>query len=321
MKKLLSFLLLGATLLMLLTGCGYASTREESEPVFSLMGYDVPYEVYRFYAMSAKASYGLLDEDGNTRTDDAGLLANAEKAAMESIYNLYAALSVGEKLGFHIDDKNVVYEAESYFNSLKDSYESESAFRTDMKAAYMNKSVVMLVYGASYIENEAYQRARENGTILQDEASVRAFFESDELIRVKHILIQPSIFTNAKEMADIAYKKALAAENFDTVYKLYRDSGIYTEDRYMARGETYESFEDAAFALTVGQLAPLTETAAGYSVFVRYEKDPAAFEKDKKTFTEQYSLYQFNRLLEDAKTHADLQYYDAYDQHPFAEIK
>jgi hypothetical protein len=202
----------------MLAGCGYGSTAEEREPVFSLMGYDVPYEVYRFYAMTEKASLGLIDEKGNTRTDDPDLLARAEEATMGAIYNLYAALSVGEKMGVLLEDEFVSRAADEYFERLKNSYESESDFRADMEAVNMNRSVVKLVYGARYVESEAYARAKENGTLDVSRAGLESFFASDDLIRVKHILIQPSLFTNAEDVAEMAHQKAEAAADFDTVF-------------------------------------------------------------------------------------------------------
>ena len=320
MKRIIAFILICIMIAGALSGCGYASSAEEREPVFSLLGFDVPYEVYRFYVMTAKVEHGLLDEEGNTVTTDAELLAKAEKTAMDSICNLYAALYVAEQYGMHVDDEFVVKEAERYFDSLKATYESESDFREDMQAAYMNKSVVMLVYSAEYLQNEAYARALEDGSIDRSKEALRAFFASDELIRVKHILLQPSVFTNAKDMANTAHAKALAAESFDEVFDLYKKSGIYTEERYVARGETLESFEDAAFALAVGELSPVVQTSAGYSILMRYEKDPAILEEEWESFEEKYCVYCFNRFLEEAKEAIDIQYYDAYSSYSFAEI-
>ena len=321
MRRVFSVILLCIIVAGTLVGCGYGSTAEEREPVFSLMGYDVPYELYRFYAMTEKESLGLIDEDGNTRTDDPELLAKAEEAAMGAIYNLYAALALGERMNVRLEDAMVERAADEYFERLKDSYESESDFRADMKAVHMNRSVVKLVYGAQYVENEAYARAKENGTLDISRAGLEAFFASDDLIRVKHILIQPSLFTNAEEVAEIAHQKAEAAADFDTVFQLYASSGVYTEDRYMARGETVETFEEAAFALSVGELAPIVETSVGYSIFVRCEKAPAIPEENAEEFMEKFLVWQFNKLLEEIKANARIQYYEAYAKHPFAEIK
>ncbi|MBQ9121407.1 MAG: peptidylprolyl isomerase [Clostridia bacterium] len=321
MKKILSFLLLCAVTVSVLAGCGYASTAEEREPVFSLMGYDVPYEVYRFYVMTAKSSYGLLDEEGNTKTDDAELLSKAENAAMESVRNLYAALKIAEQYGYSMEDEDIITEAEAYFEALRDSYEEETDFRRDMAAAYMNKSVVVLVRGAKILENKAYEAALENGGIDVSDEALRSFFDSEEVIRVKQILIQREYFANAEEVAAIAYEKALVAEDFDTVFDLYTRSGFYTEDRYLARGETVEEFEEAAFALEIGELSPVVESSAGYSILVRYEKEADLFEEEQESFAEKYYLYQFNAMLDEIKSNAEIQYYDADGEHPFAEIK
>ena len=316
MKKILSFLLLCAVTVSVLAGCGYASTAEEREPVFSLMGYDVPYEV-----MTAKSSYGLLDEEGNTKTDDAELLSKAENAAMESVRNLYAALKIAEQYGYSMEDEDIITEAEAYFEALRDSYEEETDFRRDMAAAYMNKSVVVLVRGAKILENKAYEAALENGGIDVSDEALRSFFDSEEVIRVKQILIQREYFANAEEVAAIAYEKALVAEDFDTVFDLYTRSGFYTEDRYLARGETVEEFEEAAFALEIGELSPVVESSAGYSILVRYEKEADLFEEEQESFAEKYYLYQFNAMLDEIKSNAEIQYYDADGEHPFAEIK
>ena len=321
MKRIISAVLSCVILAGALVGCGYNSTAEEREPVFLVLGYDVPYELYRFYAMTEKESRGLIDENGNTRTDDPELLAKAEEAAMGAIYNLYAALVIGERMGLFLTDQVVSRAAEEYFEQIKNSYESESDFRADMKSVYMNRSVVELIYAAQYIQAEAYEKAEENGTLDDSEEGLNAFYASDNLIRVKHILIQPSLFTNAEEVAEIAYQKAKDATNFDTVFNLYASSGVYAEDRYMAKGETLEAFEEAAFALSVGELGPIVKTSVGYSIFMRYEKEADLVAKDDGEFMEKYLIWQFNLLLEEIKSKAEIEYYDAYDEHPFADIK
>lgn len=314
MKKILSLFFVMLILLSALAGCGGKKT------VMEVLGYEVSYDLYRFYVMTAKENYGLLDETGKTVSTDPLRLALAEQAALDAIVNLCAARRLSEDLGFTLDGEVVWQGVEAYYDKLLLSYESEKELLADMATAYMTEDVVRTVYGISYAQERAYELALMSGEIDNSDEGLRAFFASDDLIRVKQILIVAE-FSDAEGAAEKAHQNALAAESFDAALEMYGTGGFYTEDRYFTRGETLKPFEDAAFALEIGEISDIVETSAGYSILCRYEKEEAYFEENIEDFLEVYRLYQFNQLLEEIKASAEIEYTDAFEARSFITVE
>ena len=314
MKKLLSLIFAMLILLTALSGCGKA------EIVMEVLGYDVSYDLYRFYVMTAKENYGLLDETGKTVSTDSERLALAEQAALDAIVNLCSARRLSEDLGFPLDGEVVWQGVEAYYDKLLLSYESEKALLADMATAYMTEDVVRLVYGVSYAQERAYEKALVGGDIDGSDEGLQAFYASDNVVRVKHIFIAAN-FNDAEGAAEKALKNVMAAESFEAAMEMYSTGGFYTEDRYVARGETYEPFEEAAFSLDIGEISGIVETSAGYSIICRYEKNAFYWEEEKESCLETYRLYQFNQLLEKIKANAEITYRDAFADYPFVTIE
>ncbi len=106
-----------------------------------------------------------------------------------------------------------------------------------------------------------------------------------EAIHARHILIQVSQNASKKEKeaalkkAQQIYEKLLKGEDFSTLAKKYSaDPG--TRDKggdlgFFTRGQMIKEFEDAAFALKVGEISPPVRTPLGYHIIKVEEKRPA----------------------------------------------
>lgn len=104
-------------------------------------------------------------------------------------------------------------------------------------------------------------------------AELKAFYES-EFATVKHILLitENQDKQAVKAQAENILKQIKRGVNFDTLMKQYsQDPGLadYPEGYTFSKGEMTPAFEQAAFALEVGQVSDLVETDYGYHIIKR----------------------------------------------------
>ena len=68
---------------------------------------------------------------------------------------------------------------------------------------------------------------------------------------------------------------------------------------YLCRGMWESVNEDAAFALKIGEISEIVESDAGYSIFLREEKDEEYINAHYDELCETYTRAQFSLLIEE----------------------
>jgi peptidyl-prolyl cis-trans isomerase C len=147
----------------------------------------------------------------------------------------------------------------------------------------------------------------------------------DEQVRVRHILIRVDPNASQKEKEE-AKKKIMdiksridKGEDFATLAQKYsEDPG--SKDRggdlgFIARGDTVEEFEKAAFSLKEGQVSDIVETKYGYHIIKVIERKPKRtpdFEQIKddllQYLTRKNAERIYDEFVESLKKKADIQY-------------
>lgn len=304
---------LAATLLLTLPSCQDAklkSTEEELAPVMSIGGYDVPYELYRYVAMNYRAQYESgLDEQAAAELwlgdDGAALLTELNDNTDETLQNLYVTISLAAEYDLTPDSALISENVATRIDEIYEGYENDTdAYLADIQPHYMNDSVYRFLIQNDVLTEELFYAMLNASDILSDPDTLSQMIHSDECIRVKQILIA----------ADNGNSKA---ENRATAEKLYEQLqngadfeellGEYGEDLYMwgnddgyyiLRGNRYEAFEDAAYALQIGEYSKVIETDAGYSILMRYEKDEQYLDTHFDELCQEYFDSAYNALLQ-----------------------
>jgi peptidyl-prolyl cis-trans isomerase C len=147
----------------------------------------------------------------------------------------------------------------------------------------------------------------------------------DKQVRVRHILIRVDPNASQKEKEE-AKKKIMdiksridKGEDFATLAQKYsEDPG--SKDRggdlgFIARGDTLEEFEKAAFSLKEGQVSDIVETKYGYHIIKVIEQRPKRtpdFEQIKddllQYLTRKNAERIYDEFVENLKKKADIQY-------------
>lgn len=304
--KIFSLLLSAVMLLPILSSCDIlASTEEESTIVMTIGDYEVPYEVY-YYVSKNIATEGLK---GDELID----------ASIETLKEIYAVFALGEKYCKDSDSTYIAEKADVAAEASIEEYGSEEEYKKALEKNYLNDSTFRFIKKHTMTADTLLARLREHEDFAMDHAAQMEFAKSDEVIRIKQILVTGEggtastddtyFLTQVKHtdeealaIATEAYEKALLGEDFDELVRTYGESLFMfnnTDGYYLMRGMWEKENEESAFALEIGEISPVTKSSSGYSVFQRLEKSLAFIEANLDEIIDNYYSALYNRLLED----------------------
>ena len=175
-----------------------------------------------------------------------------------SIYDVEAKEAIATTLSTYKQ-----YYGESFYDILASSYMTEEVFKSLLYTQYLNEKMLeLMVKGAD--------------GITVDE-KVNELLNGGQMIRAYHILV-PELET-AEGVLEAA-KAASDEEFYDLVQEHGRDTGMVgnTDGYYFSAGQMVTEFEDAAFALEIGQTSEIVETEYGYHIIRRLPMEKAYVE-------------------------------------------
>ena len=250
----------------------------------SVADFEVPEHVYKYIVLNSRADiegrYGKSVWDG-TKADKAK--AELEEQIRSALAQLYTVCALGKERGIEWDSELIKTQAELKYEEYLVGYESEKQFTDDLKLRHMTKDTFMFIISNEILAEEVYSAIIDSDEKYTDEVYLKSLFESDTFIRVKQIFIDPqrSSETAAKEKIEEIKDKLDSGEDFDELCEDFNhDINMFSnpDGYYIMRGTRDLKFEEAAFALSVGETSDVVKTDAGYNIIKRYEKDPAYIE-------------------------------------------
>lgn len=280
------------------------STKAERETVMSIDGFEVPYEQFRCLVCTYMDSYSGGDENYWT-TESAALAQDAIfDSCFDTLCTQYATLSLCREYGVEMESGAIDELVDSLIEDDRQRYASDKEYVASLRESYMNDSVYRFFTRIRVCQEELYYSLLEKNVVTADNTEIYPLLEDDTFIRVKQILIandpgeDPE--KNRQEAEDLL-GRALAGEDFDTLVQKHGED-LYmfnnTDGYYICRGVWYHEFEDTAFSLSVGEISGVIETAAGYSILMRCEKDPAYLKAHRDDLCDNYRDAQFSLLIE-----------------------
>lgn len=304
------FICLLAFCLLTFSGCSAAalkSSEEELTPVATVGKYDVPYELYRYVALTYKDQFEAgksvdiwLGESGES------LMAELKENIDISLVKMYTTVSLCEKYGLSADSPLVTSNVNVRMDELYESYGNDlKTYAKEIGEYHMNDGVYRFIVQNEVMSEELFYLLQSNGLIESDEEVLREMIQSDTFIRVKQILIADdngkSDEENLATITDI-YNQLENGADFDTMIGMYgQDLYMFNNEDgyYIAPGSRYQEFEEAAFSLDVGEYSGIVKTLAGYSIIMRYEKDPQYLDNHFSELCQEYYDGVYNTILEE----------------------
>ena len=321
---------------------GVESTEEELRVVGSIGGSDVHYDELYYLIMTCKdmlkSKYGA--DIFKSESSAAAYGEELREMVLERITANYAIFSLCEAYGMKnvlengdlvdyvndsVDEMVYIFAVQNGIEvEIKESISGDITYKYERggydKAyeifkealAYTNvtERVMRLTLAAEFAFAELTDLLTgQTGEIIYEESDLEEFMFSDEFICTRHIFIQndkgDDVDAN-RALAEEAYAKYQSGMSIDTLMgsKYNEDVTLSAKPAlYFTRGEYDKAYEEAAFALKVGEVSGIVETEDGFYIIERCEKSGSYMLGNFEAFAEQitYALVN-NKLVEHEAT-------------------
>lgn len=325
-------LLAVAVLLSALSSCGsikpIKSKGDELKVVLTVDGREVYYEELRYVTLNARldfeAKYGEdCFNDPETGDQYEALL---EEFVLTSLKKNAVIMNFAEKLGVDCDSDDIEKTVQSTVDQMAEDAGGKDGYVSQLEENFMTDHLLRYNLTTAEVYNLLQMKLVQENLIDGSDEAARASIESDDFIRTLHVYVQND------EGEDIEANRRKAQEALDELRagaKLTSTIGRYSEDFYMTTtdgyyftiGEYDQAYEDAAMALDIGEYSEVVQTATGFFVICRLEKDSEYIEKNFETLKERYLYAAADRLLTKEAESAEVAFTEFGESLILTEIK
>lgn len=290
LKQVLRPLLFGMSLLLVLSclvGCGYRPTEPDAQdikPVGTVENYTVYYEELYYLTMTVKDAmikeYGEGIFDASQSADRHFYESELRRRVYENLTSSYAVLKLArDKTGYTAAE--AAEYAEERVAELYKNAGSAHAYRKLLHESYMTDHFVRFQYTVNELRNTLlYHCVYSLGEIESDPSAIcEIILDSGTYVRTRHIAIfkdnGKSDAVN-RETAEKILSELKGNRDFSALLEQYNEDTAQTSDGYyFMAGEMQEAYEEAAFALQIGETSGVVETDQGYFILTRLPLDEA----------------------------------------------
>ena len=275
-KRILALVLVLVVIFSASCSGAIKSTDEQARVVGECGGNDVRYEELRYITLTCKAA--LADKYGEDIFSSASsewvgeYAEELEEMVEEQICQNYASLETFEAKKIKTTDSVTKKEVREYVAAVIDALGGEEEYVAYLDECFMTDSVLRL---NTALESCFY---RYYGVVSAewDKEAYDAVLAKDGFVRTMSIFIRndegESVDKNRASAesvrSEIAAGKPLSSF-IGTKYN--QDTGMC--DYYFMEGYFDEAYEEAAFALEIGGISPVVETADGFYIIQRMALD------------------------------------------------
>ncbi len=300
---------------------------------------EVPFDEYRYMYMYLLSYYGLTDDSYWEDNDD---LFDTFLYIVDYYVedNQWGAI-LADIYGIELTDEDYE-EIDEIMQEEVESFETEEEFYEALDASGITYDLLERVVTQSVLCERVYQElyGGDDPLLLESDEEIRESLEND-YVRVYHILISYDHFEETEgyedateeelEAAALAYAEEILAalqESDDVETAVYEyaqdadDSGMVdNEVGYMfTYGDMVEEFEEASFALEVGELSGIVESTYGYHIIYRLEQDEYIDENWDDLKSDYISIV-FNNYVDGILENCTMTYSEYHDQLVYGSIQ
>jgi len=228
---------------------------------------------------------------------------------LDSLIVLKILESYADKNNYKVTQKEI----DDAYQSIVDSYPSESDFEDDLVIKKISKDFLVDQVSSQVLRDKIFTDVTKNVTVSDEEIkkyyddNKETLFKVPEQIQVSHILIQfnvpegqeltEQIKKEAYDKIKAVQEKLKSGQDFAVLAKTYSEDTASAESGgdigLISAGQTIKEFEDAAFTLKVGEVSDIVETTYGYHLIkVTDHKDE--YIKDFSEVTDTIKPYLLN---------------------------
>ena len=300
---------------------------------------EVPFDEYRYMYMYLLSYYGLTDDSYWEDNDE---LFETFLTIVDYYVgdNQWGAI-LADMYGIELTDEDNEEIAELMQEQI-DSFDSEDEFYEALEASGITYDLLERVVTQSVLCERVYEElyGGDDPLLLESDEEIKENLQTN-YVRVYHVLISSDHFADDEDYADatddeldaaaLAYAEEIlaalqASDDVETaVYEYAQDADdtgmVDNEAGYMfTYGDMVETFEDAAFALEVGELSGIVESDYGYHIIYRLEQDEYIEENWDSLKTDYISIV-FNDYVDEVLENCTMTYSEYHDQLVYGAIQ
>ena len=317
---------------------GANSTEDELRVIGTIGEYEVCYDELYYLVMACSSIMANKYGDDIWKSEELAAQYDEELKAMvlERITSNYAILLLCEEYGIKntLSDRDAikyvnrqidsVLYAIAINNGIEVSFKETSSgnikykyvgdglerateiFRKMLEEEHLTERVMRLTLGVEFaFERLSEVLTGEKGEIIFSAEDIEEYMFSDKFIATRHILIQNDKGDSVEENRRIAEDLLAQYKNGEPMDKLLGSK--YNEDvsmtsalgYYFTYGEMDKTYEDAAFALKVGEVSDIVETEDGFFIIERLEKSSTYMLGNLESFANQITYALINQKVRD----------------------
>lgn len=256
------------------------STLLDNTVIMTIDGYEFSLADYKNCYQDYKKKYG--DDNTSALSSKSDVTEYLKSfAGIKMVADQYDVAITSRQL---IDLLEKYYYTRFYYGSL---YETVLEQNNTTDKSNLSNSALSLYYTQAFID--VFGKNSILGFTNQD---VLELAKANGYIQAKHILITNEV-QDAPELAAKVLELAKSGHDFDELITKYgQDHGMnYQPDGYFfMKGDMIKEFEDAAYALSEGEISDVIKTEYGYHIIKRIEFDIDNFIKTNEGIQLAYNL-------------------------------
>ncbi len=252
-------------------------------------------------------------------------LADMKKKVLEGMVNRELLVQQSKKLGVKVEDSEV----DAQLASLKKRFPNEADFTNALGKMNTSEEELKTQFRRDMtIKKMIDQEVMSKVSLSNEEAKTfydgnPDFFKMPETVRASHILVKvesnesEADKAKAKEKISQIQKRIKKGEDFAAVAKETSDCPSAAKGGdldFFQKGQMVKPFEDAAFALKVGDVSDIVETQFGYHIIKVTDKKDASTapfdevkEKIEEHLKQQKSNQQVTQYIDQLKAGAKIE--------------
>ncbi len=275
-------LIIAAVAICLLTGPAWADKAASSgKEAASVNGKPISKSQYEhelsiFQKRAAQEGRQLSDAD----------LTTVKNRILENLIDAEVLYQQSQKEGVKVDDQAINNQIET----VKKRFSDEAAYKKALEGMDVSEKEIRIQIQRGLAINQLLDtNVRQKITVTGEESknfynTNPNLFKQPEQVKASHILIkvapdaEESKKIQARKKIETVQKKVRKGEDFGLLAKANSEGPTAQREGnlgYFSRGRMVKPFEDAAFALNVGEISGIVETQFGYHLIKVTDKKPA----------------------------------------------